>query len=128
MKTKSNSPLAYQMVIALVTCLLPLMHTRSRGYLGVNEGKMPKTDKGFSKLNHESIELNTFHGSESDDEVGMRMGTPSPDCATCGLTRYSKPCLYLWYRLLRKGVQAVYRDCSIGTSVILFEGSQLRVI
>ena len=44
---------------------------------------MPRKDKGFSKLKHENIELNTFNGSESDDDGDMRMIGSSSDCSLC---------------------------------------------
>ena len=43
---------------------------------------MPRKDKGFAKLNHENIELNTFHESESEDE-DMRVVGESSDYS-CG--------------------------------------------
>ena len=45
---------------------------------------MPRKDKGFARLKHENIEMNSFHGSESDDDDGMRVIGGSSDCSYCG--------------------------------------------
>ena len=51
---------------------------------------MPRKDKGFARLKHENIELNTFHGSESDGDDNMRViGGPS-GCAYCGTSESTR--------------------------------------
>ena len=51
---------------------------------------MPRKDKGFAKLKHENIELNTFNGSESDDDDHMRVIGGSSDCAYCGTSESTR--------------------------------------
>lgn len=58
--------------------------------------RMPRKDKGFARLKHENVEMNTFHGSESDDDDDMRVIAHSSDCSYCGTnegTRYVKEVL-----------------------------------
>ena len=55
----------------------------------VYDKSMPRKDKGFARLQHENIEMNTFHGSESDDDEMRVIGGPS-DCAYCGTSESTR--------------------------------------
>lgn len=60
---------------------------------------MPRRDKGFSRLKHENIEMNTFHESESDDDDGMRVLGNSSDCSCCA-TRWAKMSAFVNTRII----------------------------